>query len=121
MGIDDIVKRAMTQRRSLLLEKTLFDSGHVLEYARRFAAEGCRTHLLGTHITPLQNWEFLSNRMSWAVLRPLHLKGAGDHLAAPVRRQLAQYPRLAQRPCSLRLDPRLRRASEQLVRRVDAR
>merc|ERR1719162_1724497 len=36
--IDDIVKRAMTQRRSLLLEKTLFDSGHVLEYARR-----CRT------------------------------------------------------------------------------
>lgn len=62
--IDDIVKRAMTQRRSLLLEKTLFDSGHVLEYARRFAAEGCRTHLLGTHITPLRNWEFLSNRMS---------------------------------------------------------
>ena len=62
--IDDIVKRAMTQRRSLLLEKTLFDAEHVLEYARRFAAEGCRTHLLATHITPLRNWEFLSNRMS---------------------------------------------------------
>ena len=29
-----------------------------------FAAQGCRTHLLGTHITPLKNWEFLFNRMA---------------------------------------------------------
>ena len=28
------------------------------------AAKRCRTHLLGTHITPLKNWEFLSNRMA---------------------------------------------------------
>lgn len=60
--IDVLMERAMEQKRCVVLEKTLFDSEHVMSYARRFAARGCRIHLLGTHITPLKNWEFLSAR-----------------------------------------------------------
>merc|ERR1712216_331408 len=62
--VDTLVETAMSERRSMLLEKTLFDAEHVLSYARKFAARGCRVHLLGTYITPLKNWEFLSNRMA---------------------------------------------------------
>lgn len=62
--IDVLIERAMEERRSIMLEKTLFDAAHVLAYARRLRERGCRVHLLGTHITPLKNWEFLSARMA---------------------------------------------------------
>lgn len=64
MLIDVLVERAMEEGRSIMLEKTLFDATHVLTYARRLKQRGCRIHLLGTHITPLKNWEFLSARMA---------------------------------------------------------
>jgi len=61
---DLVVERALAEGHSIMLEKTLHDGEHVLEHARRFRERGCRVHLLGTHITPLSNWEFLRNRMA---------------------------------------------------------
>ena len=58
-----VVELALESRRSIILEKTLHDSEHVLSIARQLAARGCHVHLFGTHITPLTNWEFLTNRM----------------------------------------------------------
>ncbi len=60
---DKLVERALREGKSIMLEKTLHDAGHVLESVRRFRENGCNVHLLGTLVTPLKNWEFLSNRM----------------------------------------------------------
>ena len=46
-----------------MLEKTLFNLEPVLQFARAFRQRGCRVHLLGTHISPQKNWDFLSYRM----------------------------------------------------------
>jgi len=58
-----VVEQALAANRSILLEKTLHNSDHVLTIARQLAERGCRVHLFGTHITPLVNWAFLRNRM----------------------------------------------------------
>jgi len=61
--INQVVKRALEQKRSIMLEKTLHDSEHVLSYARNLTLNGYKVHLYGTTISPLKNWEFLRNRM----------------------------------------------------------
>lgn len=60
---NQVVELALEARRSIILEKTLHDSEHVLSIARQLTRRGCHVHLFGTHITPLTNWEFLTNRM----------------------------------------------------------
>jgi len=59
---NQVVTLALEAGRSLILEKTLHDSEHVLAIAQQLAERGCHVHLFGTHITPLTNWEFLRNR-----------------------------------------------------------
>ena len=54
---------ALDEGRSIILEKTLMDSEHVLALARQFTRRGVRVHLFGTHISPQKNWDFLSYRM----------------------------------------------------------
>ena len=61
---DQIVERCIEQRKSLILEKTLFNLEPVLELARGFRRRGVRVHLFGTHIQPAANWRFLTTRMS---------------------------------------------------------
>lgn len=67
--VDVVIERALAmpvapgRGQSLLLEKTLFDLAPVRNIARGLRERGCHVHLLGTHIDPLRNWAFLSNRM----------------------------------------------------------
>ena len=61
---DQIIERAIQQRKSLIVEKTLFNLEPVLELARVFRRRGVRCHLFGTHIQPRANWRFLSTRMA---------------------------------------------------------
>lgn len=61
---DSLVDRALEERRSILLEKTLFSLEPVVKIARDFQAKGLRCHLMGTHIQPLRNWAFLESRMA---------------------------------------------------------
>lgn len=62
--VDQLVERALALRRTVLLEKTLFNLEPVLASVRQCRAAGCRVHLLGTHIQPLRNWAFLEARMA---------------------------------------------------------
>lgn len=70
--VDTAVTEARRRGESLLLEKTLFNVEPVLAYARAFrqcespARRGRRVnvHLLGTVVSPRQNWAFLRERMT---------------------------------------------------------
>ena len=62
--VDQLVERGIEQRKSLILEKTLFNLEAVVELAKDFRRRGVRCHLFGTQIQPLANWRFLSARMS---------------------------------------------------------
>ena len=62
--VDQLLERALALRRTVLLEKTLFNLEPVLASVRQCRAAGCRVHLLGTHIQPLRNWAFLEARMA---------------------------------------------------------
>ncbi|KAL1503512.1 hypothetical protein AB1Y20_011992 [Prymnesium parvum] len=65
MIVDEVVERALQacERKSIVLEKTLYNLEQVLKFAQDFREKGCRVHLFGTHITPRLNWDFLSYRM----------------------------------------------------------
>ena len=60
---NQVAELALDSGRSIILEKTLHSSDHVLAITRQLAGRGCHVHLFGTHITPRTNWEFLRNRM----------------------------------------------------------
>ena len=60
---DMVVERALERGSSIMLEKTLHSTEHVLSSVRLFSSRGCKVHLLGTLVPPLQNWEFVRNRM----------------------------------------------------------
>lgn len=61
---DTLIETALAKGQCLLIEKTLFNLESVLRLARSFREQGCKCHLLGTHIQPLRNWRFLEARMA---------------------------------------------------------
>ena len=69
---EERLEERLELQASLLLETyqrcryrvVIFNLEGVLSYARSFREAGCTCHLLGTHIQPRRNWNFLANRMA---------------------------------------------------------